>query len=894
MSRVDIPNDLALEVASFQSVSSTPGAIETEPLSNLEHILQRTITTKRNKDAIESWETIIDKDNLEKAILMHCHQHFQQARQTPFGHGALARAIGTDGLTALSDRILEGTFFERSDYNLFPEIRVFIKELAMPDIIKTQKDIHCSISLEQYKRAIKNWRESTSTSPSGRHLGMYKALLSNNQVMSDMCQMLNVVMQIGLIPSRWCQAISVLLEKDPGSPNINRLRVIHIFEADYNIFLKTMWAQRLIHRGEMSDLFGEAQQGSRKKRTANDAVLLKRLTYDLSRLLRTNLGTFDNDAKSCYDRVINGLAMIAARRLGMPALAIRTHAGVLAQMKYHIKTGYGISEIFIHSVVNAVLFGTGQGSGASPAVWLTLSVVLLNSLRQLASKGMRFMNPSKTIVVERHSNAFVDDAQNGLNDVAEDSPWDLPTLRLKLQQMSQTWERILFSSGGALELSKCFYYLIYWEWRNGLPCLKPLGAMKLAPITLTSGRNTESVSIRQRDVDEAHKTLGVYMTPTGSELAQVSALLEKSCRISNLVLSSNFSRIETLMAYRMIWYPTMRYSLGVTTMSQTQLRKIQALATQLFLAKMGMNRNFPRAVTFGPVEYGGLGFPDLYVEQGISQIRMVMEHLYHKTEPGKLIQICVQTVQAEAGSAIRLFQDPTVEISYLTPCWLTNMRTFMGHHQLSLQFQDNWNFVLSRERDAYLMDLFRCSGLFNKLDLRPLNAVGLFLQVATVADVATADGCYIKEEFYIGQQCKSRMSRWSWPRQPIVTHYQINLWKRACRMLLIQQSDSSRLVPLSPRLLVPLGAWTDVPNQIWDTHYDPQRECLLMQAQGSAGNIYYASAIAGRTREGQNGFPWIQSRLMMSVFHYLVFRRKELNSLLLIISMQVIPPLLGQ
>jgi len=111
-----------------------------------------------------------------------------------------------------------------------------------------------------------------------------------------------------------------------------------------------------------------------------------------------------------------------------------------------------------------MLFGTGQGSGASPAVWLTLSVVLLNSLRQLAPRGMRFTNPAQSITVERHSDAFVDDAQNGLNDLGEAEPWDLQTLQSNLQQMLHTWERLLFCSGGALELSKCFYYLLHWKW----------------------------------------------------------------------------------------------------------------------------------------------------------------------------------------------------------------------------------------------------------------------------------------------------------------------------------------------------------------------------------------------------------------------------------------------
>jgi hypothetical protein len=336
--------------------------------------------------------------------------------------------------------------------------------------------------------------------------------------------------------------------------------------------------------------------------------MLKRLSYNLSRVLRTNMGTFDNDAKSCYDRIINGLAMLAARRLGMPTTTIATHAGVLSQMKYTVKTTFGISDAFIASSGSSVLYGTGQGSGASLAIWLTLSTILLSSLQALTIRGMVFQNPSGSIQAERHSDSFVDDTQNGINDAFLPTPWTLPELHSNLSHMSHSWERLLYSSGGALEPSKCFYYLIYWTWKNGLPAMLRKSEMAyLPPIKMRSGNQSMGYSVNHKDITEPHLTLGVHLTPTGDESAQTQYLSVTSNRISTLVLTSNLTRDEALLAYRYHWTPAICYSLGVTTMNRKQLTSIQTWGTGTFLRKMGYNRNFPRAVAFAPESMGGTG-----------------------------------------------------------------------------------------------------------------------------------------------------------------------------------------------------------------------------------------------------------------------------------------------
>jgi hypothetical protein len=83
----------------------------------------------------------------------------------------------------------------------------------------------------------------------------------------------------------------------------------------------------------------------------------------------------------------------------MPKNAIRSHANnSLELMKYSVKTVYGISDTTYSGTPVEPLFGTGQGSGASPAVWLTLVVVLLNTLYRIVPDRMSFRSADGTSI----------------------------------------------------------------------------------------------------------------------------------------------------------------------------------------------------------------------------------------------------------------------------------------------------------------------------------------------------------------------------------------------------------------------------------------------------------------------------------------------------------------
>jgi hypothetical protein len=196
VSRVDIPNDMLPFVT--QTDESNP-CIETSSLA-LQSILQRTIRIKRSQ-CTEEWTTLIDQRQLETAILMYNHQHFQQSKTTPFGSGTLATLIGSLGLTEACDSILDGSFLASNNIVVFPELRQFLIDLAMPHELCTDNPINTELTVEEYSMAFTKWRESTTTSTSGRHLGIHRATLDLGSVTTDMCELLNIVSRVGLAPT---------------------------------------------------------------------------------------------------------------------------------------------------------------------------------------------------------------------------------------------------------------------------------------------------------------------------------------------------------------------------------------------------------------------------------------------------------------------------------------------------------------------------------------------------------------------------------------------------------------------------------------------------------------------------------------------------------------------
>jgi hypothetical protein len=159
-----------------------------------------------------------------------------------------------------------------------------------------------------------------------------------------------------------------MIFKETGDFRIHRLRVIHIYEADFNLILAVKWRQ-LLQAADLLGLINEGLFGGPPGREAQSLTFLEELKYDLSIVTRRTLFHFDNDATSCYDRIIVLLASLINRKYGLHRKVVAVHATTLQRAQFHLRTTAGISkQSYTHSI-HFPIYGSGQGtSGNSPAI----------------------------------------------------------------------------------------------------------------------------------------------------------------------------------------------------------------------------------------------------------------------------------------------------------------------------------------------------------------------------------------------------------------------------------------------------------------------------------------------------------------------------------------------
>jgi hypothetical protein len=358
-----------------------------------------------------AWITITDPHTIAQHICAANTRQYNQAVHTPFGSGYLADTIGEHALLSSAEEILQGTFTPVADQIRLPETLAIIKELGTTLPLSLQ-EVKSSISTEEFISTYKVIKEATSSSPSGRHVGHYKAAATDPLLSELHAHMMSIPYMAGFSPSQWQKVTDVMLEKNPGSPQIHRLRIIALFESDFNQANRILFARQLGFRLEDNTLIPSIQYGSRPGKQCISAILNKQLTYDIVRHSKDTAAFIENDAVGSYDRLINPLLLLQLRRLGAPSSSTISLSKTWSNTTNFIRTQFGTSSESYTNTKTVPLFGPGQGSTIGPFLWL-LCFCLIADIVGISCNSISLASVDHSTMSISTGNAFVDDSYLG-------------------------------------------------------------------------------------------------------------------------------------------------------------------------------------------------------------------------------------------------------------------------------------------------------------------------------------------------------------------------------------------------------------------------------------------------------------------------------------------------
>ena len=746
----------------YKRCNTTFGKRKMKSISSVEHRDNGVLLQASTKEAVEF------------AIMQENSNRFRLAYSSPLLEGNLHFELGPSGEGPLSADILGSQEQLRNR----PEVEEIFKLFRQSSHLSISSQISTEHWIDHWKCA----KERTASSFSGLHFGHYKAHTVQKEIAEIKCKLVNLALLSGQPLMRWTKGVSVMLEKVPGNINVQKLRAILLLEADFNAMHKIIFNNRLIPRIEADNAIPLEVIGGRRSQAATHLALDKKLIADIANVRKLPMATICADATNCYDRVAHPFASLCAQYFGLELTYLTVLFQAIQSMKMFLRTSHGISTNYYSDTIGQPFQGVVQGSGAAPALWLIISIFLV---RYLYSKNVttKLSSPITNAVLPLAALIFVDDTDlyvfNSGADTAEE-------VVIKAQRLLNTWHEILKFTGGDLKLSKCYWTLQDYEWKQGICKTVTTTTQKL--YIVEEGQRKE---IPHLAANQTRVLVGVPINLCHEKAQIMSQIKDKTHEYINKLTSSPLKSTDIMFGYQHYWWPSLKYPSPVLSF-ELNSHVLDKLHTAM-LPKLGVMKTFPVVMRGVPAFLGGLNLHLAEVE-GFAQSIHHLISLYEANTPTRgLLQILLEYHQLELGLDKQLFSLTFSRFSNLTTeTWITSIWKHLSHFNLHLVLPPLALNIDRQDGDEFITEAVIRLGI--QSDHREsINRVRIHLKLLLISDLLVYKKNIIKHCFRQGLNDDSYVSSFLWPVS-VPSKKDINLWKKF--ISLISRRDGSLLRPI--------------------------------------------------------------------------------------------------
>ena len=140
-----------------------------------------------------------------------------------------------------------------------------------------------------------------------------------------------------------------------------------------------------------------------------------------------------------------------------------------------------------------------------------------------------------------------------------------------MQQLINSWEQLMDVTGGSLNVSKSWWYMIEYTWkkRKWLTVDSDLGLDLVA-----TTKDGTSISLKRLHAHESSKMLGIWIAPDGNKRKLIADLQNEAIAWGSKVQAGNTSREETWTALTTNLSARLKYFLPACTLTDKECNSI--------------------------------------------------------------------------------------------------------------------------------------------------------------------------------------------------------------------------------------------------------------------------------------------------------------------------------
>jgi hypothetical protein len=438
---------------------------------------------------------------------------------------------------------------------------------------------------------------------------------------------------------------------------------------------------------------------------------------------------------------------------------------------------------------------------------------------------------------------FVDDTD--LVHTADDPNSSAQEIMDTMQNAVDHWNGLLSATGGAIEPSKSFIYIIDFCWTSQKWRYKTRDEAP-GDITICIPHTGQEEKLTRLELAEARRTLGIMMSMDGGQTQQEEFLFTKAAEFADYVRTSTLDKNNTRHALNTVSMHIIEYLMAAISLSEKQWAHITSPIMTQVLPKTGMTCSFPHVVLYTPLKYQGRGLMKPYLNNYIQQIYTLISQVNEGTLMGELIQVELENLCLEVGLPGILTDAPYQLFGLaMTDRWLKSLWQFMVQHNITLhdplpKLQPQW------QNNCCIMSM-AISKFPYPDQIQKVNECQQFLKATYLSGLTTCDDTRLIIQAYqlLTSFEPHTSSCYTWPRPP---PYMTPQHCQICQTLFSHLIEDNT----SLKLRQPLGAWQQDQMGVWKWRYHMETGGVFQKTQ--EGWLVWTAGGSTRTRRRSSRF----------------------------------------